>query len=341
MKKKTGASFVSAQQVADLAGVSRSAVSRSFTKGASVSPTTRSKVMKAADSLGYHVNELARGLINEQSNIICIVGADMNSPYHSRFIDALTRELQAIQKVAMIVNSSGDVGVSYALEQTIRYRADATVVLSGQPDDALIQTCLNNGQRVIVVNRDDALSGTESIVVTNRVAAREAFQMLYRAGCRNIAAVSSKAGTPSLVAREEAFLQEAQDHDVKTTLKTVGATSYATGAEIARQLFSSGTPPDGAFCITDLLACGFMDVARYEFGRKIPDDLCVITSMRRAVHSSKANWCVFSTCRSMAFIFFRACGAPPGAVVLKKIKGKTKPNLFGIWVITLAFSGLC
>ncbi|NIZ59811.1 LacI family transcriptional regulator [Sedimentitalea sp. CY04] len=276
MKKKTGTSFVSAQQVADLAGVSRSAVSRTFTKGASVSPTTRSKVIKAADSLGYHVNELARGLINEQSNIVCIVGADIYTPYQSRFIDALTRELQAIHKVTMVVNSSGDSEVRDALAQTIRYRADATLVLSGQPDDALIQTCLNNGQRVIVVNRDKMQSGVESIVVTNRVAAREAFHMLHRAGCHNIVAVSSKAGTPSLVAREQAFLQEAKDHGIEATLKTVGMTSYETGAETARQLFSGSNPPDGAFCLTDLLACGFMDVARHEFGRRIPEDLCVI-----------------------------------------------------------------
>ncbi|MFZ5672652.1 MAG: LacI family DNA-binding transcriptional regulator, partial [Pseudomonadota bacterium] len=59
--------FVSAQQVAELAGVSRSAVSRTFTEGASVSEATRKKVLHAAETLGYHVNHLARSLINEKS----------------------------------------------------------------------------------------------------------------------------------------------------------------------------------------------------------------------------------------------------------------------------------
>ena len=45
-------SFVSAQMVADRAGVSRSAVSRTFTDGASVSDATRCKVLEAADALG-------------------------------------------------------------------------------------------------------------------------------------------------------------------------------------------------------------------------------------------------------------------------------------------------
>ncbi|MES2968193.1 MAG: LacI family DNA-binding transcriptional regulator, partial [Pseudomonadota bacterium] len=48
------------KQVAELAGVSRSAVSRAFTEGASVSAKTRAKVEKAAKTLGYSPNILAR-----------------------------------------------------------------------------------------------------------------------------------------------------------------------------------------------------------------------------------------------------------------------------------------
>ena len=54
--------FVSAQDVAERAGVSRSAVSRAFTPGASIAPATRAKVLKAADALGYEVNDLARAI---------------------------------------------------------------------------------------------------------------------------------------------------------------------------------------------------------------------------------------------------------------------------------------
>jgi predicted transcriptional regulator len=91
-------SFVSAQQVADLAGVSRSAVSRTFTDGASVSDATRGKVLRAAEHLGYHVNHLARSLIQEQSGIVCLIVADVATPYQSRMLDALTRRLQAIDR---------------------------------------------------------------------------------------------------------------------------------------------------------------------------------------------------------------------------------------------------
>lgn len=274
---KPGRSFVSAQQVAELAGVSRSAVSRTFTDGASVSETTRKKVLEAAERLGYHVNHLARSLIHEDSGIVCLIGADINTPYHSRLLDAITRRLQATNRVAMVINTSGDsASVEAALRQTLNYRANATVVLSGTPSASLINTCVNSGQHVILINRDDQLDGPEHINVDNAAAAREAFHMLHRAGCRRIAVVSSQAGTPSLIARERAFEQTAREAGLGITITRAGPTGYGAGFEAGRLLLSGSGRPEAAFCVTDLLACGFMDAARVEFGMDVPSELCVI-----------------------------------------------------------------
>ena len=76
--------FTSAKQVAELAGVSRSAVSRAFTPGASISEEKRQRVISAAEQLGYHVNHLARGLLSKSSGIVCLVVADSDTPYQAR-----------------------------------------------------------------------------------------------------------------------------------------------------------------------------------------------------------------------------------------------------------------
>lgn len=276
MSQRQESSFVSAQRVADLAGVSRSAVSRTFTEGASVSDATRERVLRAAETLGYHVNHLARGLMNDSSNIVCIVTTDIDAPYHGKFIESLTRQLQAAGKVAMIVNTTGGSDIESAMRLTLQYRADASIVLSGQPDRQIIENCINNGQRVIVVNRDEVAAGTQNINVSNRAAAREAFHMLHSAGCNHLAVVTSDVGTPSLRARETSFVEEAQAAGLDVTTACVGPTTYDTGCEAARQLCSAQVPPDGVFCVTDLLACGFMDAARNEFDIAIPEDLCVV-----------------------------------------------------------------
>lgn len=233
--------------------------------------------MRAAETLGYHVNHLARSLIHEDSGIVCLIGADLNTPYQSRMLEALTRRLQVNNRVAMVINTAGDsASVEGALRQTLNYRANATIVLSGAPPASLIRTCVNSGQHVILINRDDHLDGPENIAVDNVAAAREAFHMLFRAGCRRIAVVSSLAGTPSIMARERAFKTAAEESGLDAVVTRAGPTAYATGFEAGRLLLSGSNRPDAAFGVTDLLACGFMDAARFEFGMSVPSDLCVV-----------------------------------------------------------------
>jgi DNA-binding LacI/PurR family transcriptional regulator len=129
---------VSAREVAFRAGVSRSAVSRTFTPGASVSDETRRKVLEAAEALGYHVNQLARGLTRQESGIVCLIGSDLGTPYRANLLKALTQQLQNAGKVAMVINTDRlDGSVDLALRQAIRYRADGSIILSGMPDKSI------------------------------------------------------------------------------------------------------------------------------------------------------------------------------------------------------------
>ena len=268
---------VSARQVAERAGVSRSAVSRTFTDGASVSAETRDKVLRAAADLGYHVNHLARGLLRHESGIVCLVASGIASPFQAAMLDGITAALQDAGRIAMVLNSAGDpASLEAALRTTLNYRAEASVILSGSPPASVVAACLANGQRLVLVNRSERIEGVASVAVDNAAAARDAVAMLARAGCRAVAVVSSTAGTASLVAREQAFLRESALRGLKAIVHRAGPTGYATGSAAARTLLAGADRPDAAFCVTDLLALGFMDAARREFGLRVPDDLCVI-----------------------------------------------------------------
>ncbi|MDQ0322558.1 DNA-binding LacI/PurR family transcriptional regulator [Pararhizobium capsulatum DSM 1112] len=269
--------FVSAQEVAERAGVSRSAVSRTFTPGASVSPETRRKVMEAADALGYHVNHLARGLMRNESGIVCLIVADLGTPFRANLIKALTDELQTAGKVAMLINTDrSDGSVDAALRQAIRYRADASIVLSGMPDKSITDLCMKNGQTLILINRDDNRPGPLRINLDDREAARTVVTAFLRAGCRQLAFANSEAGTPSLMAREHGFILAAGEQGLEVVVERFGRTGYEAGRVLAQRLLMRRERPDAVFCATDLLACGFMDAARHQFSLSIPGDLCVV-----------------------------------------------------------------
>lgn len=278
MTNRPSQSFASASEVALRAGVSRSAVSRTFTEGASVSEETRRKVMAAAEELNYHVNHLARGLSQEKSRPICILGGDLHAPYQSALLEAITRRIQAVGRAAMVINTAGnEADIHAALHQTLNYRASATIVLSGAPPVSLVRTCIESGQHVILINRAGQIEEADHISLDHESAMNDAWHMLARAGCKSFAVVSSTNGSPSLLAREELFRKVIvkAGFEPPQVIKT-GSTSYRSGAEAARRLLPGAERPDAVFCVTDLLACGFLDIARNDFQLKIPADLCVI-----------------------------------------------------------------
>ncbi|HXV32094.1 MAG TPA: substrate-binding domain-containing protein [Sinorhizobium sp.] len=268
--------FVSAQEVAERAGVSRSAVSRTFTPGASVSAETRRKVIEAADALGYHVNHLARGLMRNESGIACLIVSDMGTPYRSNLIRALTQQLQNAGKIAMLVNTDrSDGSVDLALRQAIRYRADASIILSGMPDKSITELCLKNGQRLVLINRDDEQPGPLRINLDDGEAGGRIVTAFVRAGCRRLAFANSQAGTPSLMAREHGFVAAAKAMGLDVVVERHGPTGYESGRVLAQRLLTRGERPDAVFCATDLIACGFMDAARHQFSIAVPDQLCI------------------------------------------------------------------
>jgi DNA-binding LacI/PurR family transcriptional regulator len=263
--------------VARLAGVSRSAVSRAFTPGASISAETRAKVETAAAQLGYHVNHLARGLMRHKTGIVCLVVSDIHTPYLSRLLHHVSQALQGAGKVVMVLNAGRDApNVDAALRQTLNYRADATIVLSGTPYRSIAQACLDSGQLLILLNRDDHLPGTVNLAVNNVTAARTAATLFLKNGYQRPALVSSGIGTPSLIGRNESFVSALRSEGLTPRIWSQGATAYESGLLAGTELFASAEPPDCVFAVTDLLACGVMDAVRHRFGLRIPEDVGVI-----------------------------------------------------------------
>jgi DNA-binding LacI/PurR family transcriptional regulator len=273
-----GPSFVSAEDVARRAGVSRSAVSRTFTPGASVSTETRDRVMRAADELGYRVNHLARSLSRRRTGIVCLVAADVETPHIARLVKAITRRLQEEQRVGILLSLGGPSDDPAAtLEQTFHYRADATIVLSGTPAESIVRRALDSGQRLILINRADPIVGPDHVRTSSEDAAQQALEAFVQGGCRQLAVVNSGRPTPSLAAREQAFKTAAAARGLPVEVVREGSGSnYEGGLAAGRRLFAADRPPDAVFCVNDLMAFGVVDCARHAFGLRVPQDVSVI-----------------------------------------------------------------
>ena len=271
----SGPNFVSAQQVAERAGVSRSAVSRAFTPGASIGRETREKVMKAAIDLGYQVNDLARGLIARQSRLVGIIATRPEVGFRAHLVAALTKALIARGSLPVLLNT-GDTDDEMQATQNmlLGYRAEATIVLSGSPPETMLEGARRTGQPLVLIGRSEP--GTDSVLADNAAAAERAAERLAENGARRIALVGARIGTETIVERESAFVAALRRRGLEPRIARGADADHAGGEEAARDLFGGGEAPDGVFCVNDLMAMGFIDHLRFALGRRVPEDVAVI-----------------------------------------------------------------
>jgi DNA-binding LacI/PurR family transcriptional regulator len=271
----TGPHFISAHMVAERAGVSRSAVSRAFTPGASIAPETRKKVMQAAAELGYQVNDLARGLLANRSRLVGLVASDPASPFRTHQIAALSRRLVERGSVPVLIpTGAGEDQVGAAHSTLLRYRAEATIVLSGMPSSSIVKLAQRNGQPLIVMGRTE--HGPDHIRIDNARAAQVAVEVFVARGMTKLGLVTSAVGSPNLIEREEAFVAAARKHGLAVRVQRAGYTDYDGGQAAASLLLGAGEPVEAVFCVNDLMALGLMDYARDVLNLSIPENLSVI-----------------------------------------------------------------
>jgi DNA-binding LacI/PurR family transcriptional regulator len=266
--------FVSARDVAERAGVSRSAVSRAFTPGASIAPATLTKVMKAAGALGYEVNDLARGLLAHRSQLIGLVTSDPGSPFRAQVIAALSRAIIERGNVPAIISVGPTAeDLTNASRQLLRYRAEATIFLSGSPPASLVEIARRNNQPLILIDR--AETGLDSVRCDDGNGAKQAFEVLRASGACRLSVVNSASPSPSLLARERAFTRLAAARGMTPAVIRRGRSDYEGGREAIRILLNSGQKPDAIFCVNDLMAFGVVDQLR-SAGFSVPGNTSVV-----------------------------------------------------------------
>jgi len=257
----SGASFASAQDVARLAGVSRSAVSRCFTPGASIAPETRARVLEAARVLGYQVNDLARGLLARQSRLVGLIASRPELGFRAHLTAELSRALIRRGSVPVLIDP-GHSGFEREAARNILFghRAEACIVLSGTPPREFVELARQNGQPLILIGRDEA--GCDSVRIGNEQAAIAAARQLCRNGAGKLGLIGSRSATPTLTRRERAFREEAARLGAPVVWLRGEEADHAGGFEAGARMLADPRPPRGVFCVNDLMAFGLLDAAR-------------------------------------------------------------------------------
>lgn len=260
--------------VAQLAGVSQSAVSRCFRPGNSVSDEKRKVILKAAAKLGYEPNVFASSLITKRSNLVAVLISNLTNLHYPQVLAELTQRLdaQGIRVLLFALQNEADVGT--VLPQLWRYRVDGAIAAARLSPEQLVQFARHQVP-VVLYNRSAENDAVPSVFCDSVGGERLLVDRLVAAGHRRFMILSGPQDSYVGNQRVEGALTRLQHHGLSADV-LLGRFDHESGAEGLRAAMAKDQRPDALICANDLMAIGAMDAARDEFGLSIPDDLSIV-----------------------------------------------------------------
>ncbi len=267
---------MTAQQVAERAGVSISAVSRAFTRGASIAQETRDRVMKAAEALGYQPNVMARSLMTGRTELIGLVSNNFDNPAFMEIFDLFTRRLQDHGLRPLMANLSGSSEPDAAIAMLRQYNVDGVIVASSTVSPRFIEGCL--AARIPLVHAFGKPSTPpicHCVGADNIQGGTLAAKVLIETGYRHVAFLGGPRNASSTIDRLRGFREGLKAQGL-TPAAEVFADSYSheEGRRVARALLADRRV-EAIFCGDDILAIGALDACK-GLGLTVPGDIGIL-----------------------------------------------------------------
>ncbi|MBL4768018.1 MAG: LacI family DNA-binding transcriptional regulator [Rhodobacteraceae bacterium] len=273
---------ITANDVADLAGVSRWTVARAFRKNASISKKNRSKILDAARELGYVPDLLASSLASNKTNLVALLIDDFENPHKLPILKHLTEALQHAGMVAILINIGEFQTPTEALLSASQRRVDAAVLIGTGFSDELLSTALGAQKlkKLIVFARESSHEKTVSICCDNEKAVCEIVKYIHSKNyCRPVFLAGPRTLSTALK-RKSTFIRELKKAGLpEPMIINIPAYNREMAMENVRTYLQAGGSenfPDLMFCENDVLAIGAMDIVKYSMGLRVPQDIAII-----------------------------------------------------------------
>ncbi|PWS35625.1 LacI family transcriptional regulator [Falsiroseomonas bella] len=265
-----------ATDVARLAGVSQSAVSRAFTPGASIARETRARVEDAARALGYRPNAIARSLTTRRSRIIGVAAAYLQNHFYPDVLEALSKGLQARGYHLLLFTPDAARDADPLLQEVLAWQVDALILASTTLSSALAGQCRAAGIPVLLFNRTSRHADVSSVTGENLRGGRLIAEFLVAGGHKRLAFIAGIENSSTSRDREAGFTGWLAEHGHAPPLREVGLYDFEAASAAARRLLARSDRPDAIFVANDHMATAVSEVARHEFGLRIPRDLSLV-----------------------------------------------------------------
>jgi len=276
---------VNLEEIAGLAGVSRSTVSRVVNGDHRVSTDVRQRVAEIIRAHNYYPNAAARSLASRRTRILGLliphtVGVLFRDPFFPVLIQGVVDACNdADHNLTMLMEAAGErIASPRVYERVIRGRhIDGVLIASSVVEDPFVARLQDDGFPFVLIGRHPHLL-VSHVDVDNRGGARTGVAHLLGHGRRRIAMIAGPTNMIAAVDRHAGYVDAHRDAgrlpEAELTVHSDFTRRGGYGA-MRDLLATAADPPDAVFVASDTMASGALQALR-DHGLRVPDDVAVL-----------------------------------------------------------------
>ncbi|MEO8102675.1 MAG: LacI family DNA-binding transcriptional regulator [Betaproteobacteria bacterium] len=260
------------RDVAAMAGVSIATVSKFINSTQRFTAGVERRIQAAIEQLEYHSNPLARSMITGKTGSVGVAILDICNPHFTNMVKGANRVALEHGYNLLFVDTEESQAREDELLQALSRRVDGLIVSSRMPEEDLARV-LAFGKPVVFAGRP-APAGVPSIGIDAFAAAYMIGELLVKQGHRHIAYVGFAPARPDKE-RMRGLSECLEAHGLPLIRYEVRGPTIAEGERVCSTVVLRKDKPDAVVCYNDMVAIGFMGVAK-SLGINIPADMSVV-----------------------------------------------------------------
>jgi LacI family transcriptional regulator len=270
------------KDIARLAGVSRSAVSRVLNEQSGVRPEVRNAVQKVIDDAGYAPKAAARQLVTRATRAIGLIISDnactiFGNPIFAAIGKGVSEVCLQKRYLSMLFLGRQDMD-EQTLLMLLRGRLfDGIIIISSERDDPSLLLLQETGIPYVRIGHDPDREDLSYVDVDNNEAARRAVHHLISLGHRRIAHITGSPKDFCSHERYEGYKRALVEAGISPDVNLVaeGDWSVECGYQMTKRFLDLPSPPTGLFSANDMMVSGVIQAVQ-ERGLKVPADLAIV-----------------------------------------------------------------
>ena len=265
------------KDIAKLANVSHTTVSRALNNSPLIKEVTRKKIAEIASQVGYVPNYNAKSLVLQRSHTIGLFFTSIAKGTSSSFFSDTIRGVNSVIDVEynLFIRGIDD----YEDYSSVHHkRFDGIILMSqSEADNKFMYHVVQQEIPIVVLNRQIEDRSIINIISNDQEGAYNAGKYLIECGHKDIAIIEGVEGFKSAQVRRDGFIKALIDHgmSVRNEYMVRGNYDMQSGYIAMAQLLELDTPPTAVFCSNDDMAIGAMNCV-FERGMQVPNDISIV-----------------------------------------------------------------